>query len=117
MDETKVTELLKQWSITLDIGECQAREKAKKTKNGLTGRIKRATGKPVIFDFVTYEKQKEIQDTLCLELPEWSDIIRSTPELMDGFFWIRGDFIELYFEHFRLVVEKLKRIIEKQNAM
>ena len=117
MNEIKVTKLLKKWSIILDIGECQAKEKAKKAKNGLMGRIKRSTGQPVIFDFLTYEKQKELQDNLCLELPEWSDIIRSTPELMDGFFWIRGDFIELYFEYFRLVIEKLERIIEKQNAM
>jgi len=114
---TKVVELLKRWNIILDIGEHQSKEKAKKNKDGLMGRITRSVGQPVVFDFDTYDTQKNIQNVLCQELPQWSDIIRSTPEIMDGYHWTRSDFIELYFEHFRMVVEKLEHIVNKQNAM
>jgi len=94
----------------LDIGEHQSKEKANKNHGGLMGRIKRATGQPVVFDSDSYQNQKEIQKSLCNELPELSDIIRSVPEIMDGYHWTRNDFIELYFEHFRIVVEKIQRI-------
>lgn len=117
MDAVKIKQTLKQWAIMLDIGEHKSKEKAKKNKDGLMGRIKRSTGQPVIFDFDTYDNQKEIQNTLCLELPEWSDVIRSKPEIMDGYNWIRNDFIELYFGHFRLVIEKIERIINRENAV
>jgi len=117
VNETKIRQLLKQWGIMLDMGEHKSKEKASKNKDGLEGRIKRSTGQPVVFDFDTYDSQKEIQTTLCQELPGWADIIRSTPEIMDGYHWTRNDFIELYFGHFRLVIEKLERIVDKQNAM
>lgn len=117
MNAVKVEKLLKQWHVILDIGEHQSKYKASKSRDGLIGRIKRSTGQPVIFDFETYEKQKAIQKTLCLELPEWSDVIRSKPEIMDGYHWTREDFIELYFGYFRIIVDKLQRITEKKNVM
>lgn len=117
MNEIKVRELLKRWSVILEKGEYKSKEKANNNKDGLMGRIKRSNGKPVVFDFKTYGSQKEIQNILCQELPQWADIIRSIPEIMDGYHWTRKDFIELYFEHFRLVVEKLERIIDRPNVV
>lgn len=112
MDKTKVQKLLKQWTALIENGECISKTKAEKNTDGLMGRIKRTTGQPIIFDLETHENQKEIQNSLCQELPQWSDLIRSQPEIMDGYSWTRSDFIELYFGHFKLVVEKLKRIID-----
>lgn len=117
MNEIKVHKLLKQWTILINTGEQASKTKAKKSANGLMGRIKRTTGQPVIFDFKTFDDQKEIQNSLCRELPQWGDIIRSKPEIMDGHPWNRNDFIELYFEHFRLVVEKLTRIINQSTVV
>ena len=117
MNQTRVQELLKRWSVIIEIGERASRTKASKGGAGLMARIRRTTGKPVIFDFETYEDQKEIQNFLCKELPKWSDIILSKPEIMDGNAWTRGDFIELYYEHFRLVSQKLQRITNKAAAV
>jgi len=113
MNKTKVHELLAQWTEILDAGEQTSLKKAGKNTGGLGGIIRRTTGKPVIFDFDTYAKQTSIQNLLCFELPQFADIIRSQPEIMDGHPWICKDFIELYFEHFRLVVRKVKQTVNK----
>ncbi len=117
MNEIKVRELLKQWTTLINMGEQASKTKAEKSPDGLLGRIKRTTGQPVIFDFETYDDQRIIQNSLCMELPQWSNVIRSKPEVMDGYQWTRSDFIELYFGHFRLVVEKLRRIIDQSTIV
>lgn len=117
MNETKVRALLERWSLVLLIGERASKIKAAKGCDGLETRIKRTTGEPVIFDFDTYEDQGDVQNSLCKELPQWGDVIRSKPEIMDGYAWTRGDFIELYYEHFRLVIDKLQRIVDKTPAV
>lgn len=111
MNTVKVQQLLDQWDTLLEIGEQTSKTKANKNAKGLWGRIRRTTGTPVIFDFDTYKDQNDIQNSLCQELPQYADLIRSTPEIMDGYAWTRGDFIELYFGHFRLVVDKLRKLI------
>ena len=110
MNKIEILELLKQWNDLIDVGEQKSRIKATKNRNGILGRIKRTTGQPVIFDFYTYNDQKKIQDKLCRKLPNLTSLIRSQPEIMDGHPWIRGDFIELYYEHYRVVVDKLRRL-------
>lgn len=117
MNGTKIQKLLKQWSVLIDHGEYMSRIKAEKNTDGLMGRIKRTKGPPIVFDLETHEHQKEIQKSIRKELPQWSDIIFSEPEIMHGYSWTRNDFIELYFEHFRMVVEKLQRIIDKQTIV
>lgn len=118
MNEAKIEKLLRQWTVLLDTGEPISKDKAEEIPGGLGGRIKRTTGQPIIFDIQTYNNQVSIQTSLCQELPQWSNIIRSKPEeIMDGYPWTRNDFIELYFNHFRLVIEKLWKIIDKQTAM
>lgn len=117
VNETNVRSLLRKWEILIEIGEQASKTKAAKNDYGLMTRIKRTTGQPVVFDFDTYEDQKEIQKSLCQELPQWSDVILSKPEIMDGYAWTRGDFIDLYYEHFRLVVDKLKRIIDQETVV
>lgn len=114
MNKTKIEKLLQQWSMIIDTGEQTSKTKAEALIDGLNGRIKRTTGQPVVFDCETHEGQTKVQDSLCKELPQWSDLIRSQPDIMDGYSWTRSDFIQLYFEHFRLVVEKLKRIIDQK---
>jgi len=117
MNEVKVQLLLKQWEVILEIGEHAAKTKATKSTNGLLGRIKRTTGQPVVFDLTSYQDQKIVQNNLCKELPQWADVIRSKPEIMDGYSWTRKDFIELYFGHFRFVVEKLKRVVDQKSSV
>lgn len=110
MNAEKIQQLFDKWDILLDTGEKAAKTKASQNTDGLEGRIRRTTGTPVIFDFDTFENQRGIQNLLCQKLPQFANLIRSQPEIMDGHAWIRGDFIELYFRHFRLVVEKLRKL-------
>ncbi len=110
MNIDNVSLLLREWTCLISKGEEISKEKAGKSKGGLFGRIKRTRGLPVIFDCGTHTTQLKIQEELCGELPAWADVIRSQPEIMDGHPWTRGDFIELYYSHFRLVIEKLQKI-------
>lgn len=115
MNKLQIQILLYQWMGVTSKGKIASQKKAEKSIGGLCGRIKRTVGQPVIFDIETYDRQKSIQDMLCKELPQWADLIRSQPAIMDGYSWTRNDFIDLYFEHFDLIIEKLQRIIEKKE--
>ena len=111
MNINKVQELLQQWAKLLDSGEQAAREKAVASDGGIDGRIKRTKGSSIVFDIDTFEAQTKIQNSLCREAPLWVQVIRSQPGLMDGYQWSRRDYIELYFEHFRLVIRKIQRLL------
>lgn len=109
MNETKVRQLIDEWDKLLENGEKTAKVKASKNRDGLEGRITRTTGMPVIFDSDTFDRQNNLMAKLCLELPQFRNLIASQPEIMDGHAWIRDDFIGLYFEHFRIVISKLRQ--------
>ena len=117
MNKITVLKLLEQWTNSINDGEKTSKNNAKKLPYGLLGKIKRATGQPVIFDLDTYEQQKKLQKAICQECPQFADLVLSQPEIMDGFHWTRRDFIELYFSHYRLVIEKLHRIIDRETTM
>jgi len=116
MNKTKILNLLDQWTAAITTGRVAATKGARRIDGGLFGRIKRTTGIPVIFDLESYESQTKIQKSLCEELPQWINIINSKPAI-SGYAWVRRDYIELYFNHFRLVVEKLHGIINRQNPV
>lgn len=117
MNKNKVQTLIRKWSGLIDVNEAISKEKADQNTDGLRGRIKRTIGTPIVFDLKTHKDQQKIQNALCQELPQWNSLINSQPEIMDGHAWLRGDFIELYAEHFRIVVEKLKRITDKRTKV
>lgn len=110
MNTKKINSLLNTWNLIIDIGEKVSIKKASKNKDGLASRIKRKKGKPIIFDCDTYAVQLKIQAALCTELPQFTGIINSQPEIMDGYSWTYCDFVELYYSHFHVVIEKLRRI-------
>lgn len=117
MNTIVVKELLMEWTELIGDSKRACLKKAGKATDGLKRRIKRTLGKPIVFDFKTYEQKQIIQNALCAELPEWADLIRSEPEIMDGYKWTSKDFIDLYHSHFIVVVEKLNRIIfQKGNV-
>ncbi len=111
MNKVVVKELLAEWTELLEQSKKACLKKAGKIFGGLKRRITRTSGKPVVFDFKTYGQQQKIQDALCVELPKWADLIRSEPEIMNGYSWTSEDFIDLYHSHFAIVVEKLNRVI------
>lgn len=111
----RINHLLDIWSKLLIVGEELAQDKVTKSNGSLDGRIKRTTGQPVIFDFETYKKQTRIQAELSTELPLLTDLINSQPAIMDGFSWTKRDFIELYFYHYNMVVQKLKDKVERKQ--
>lgn len=115
MNEIVIKELLAEWTDLIVASRKACLKKAGRTSDGLRRRIKRTSGKPIVFDFKTYEQQQIIQNALCVELPEWSDLIRSEPEIMNGYSWTSGDFIDLYHSHFSVVVEKLDRILFREG--
>jgi len=117
VNKVVVKELLAQWIELIDDSKKACIKKAGKQVDGLKRRIRRTSGKPVVFDFETYERQQKIQNELCVELPKWADLIRSEPEIMNGFSWTIADFIDLYHSHFVVVVEKIGRVILQKDHM
>ena len=113
MDKQSVYDLMTKWSMILEIGSELSTQKATGQPGGLSGRISRTTGYPVIFDSKTHKQQLEIQKRLCAELPRWADLIQSQPAIMDGHQWNRKDFIELYYAHYRLVLDKLRQVMNR----
>lgn len=110
MNKQKIHQLLNEWSILIELGIKVSEQKAHQQPGGLSGRINRTIGTPVIFDSNTHQQQLSIQKKLCTELPQWADLIQSQPAIMDGHKWNRKDFIELYYFHYILVIEKIKKI-------
>ncbi len=117
MNKVVVKELLAEWTDLIKESKKACTKKAGKASDGLKRRITRTSGKPVVFDFTTYEQQQKIQNALCVELPKWADLIRSEPEIMNGYSWTSADFIDLYHSHFTVVVEKLGRVLLQEDNM
>ncbi|UCG02448.1 MAG: hypothetical protein JSW11_00350 [Candidatus Heimdallarchaeota archaeon] len=116
MSESQIRSLLKDWSDLLENGEKKAKTKASELKGSLLGRTKRTTGSPIIYEHKIYSQQSNIQKRLCEVLPKWTDLIMCQPTiLMDGHSWPRGDYIELYFSHYKLIVEKLQKILNQKS--
>lgn len=101
-----VGKLIAQWLSLIIEGSQQSCINAKKMSNGLHTRLKSKRSKPKILDHKTHIKQKKIQVALVKELPHLKDLIYSEPAITD-YDWIVSDYIELYYNHFTIVVQKL----------
>lgn len=109
MSEAGILELLNEWGELIDESEAVSLYNIGKMPGSFGERIRRVDGQHVIFDGDGHSLQKRLQTKLCLMLPGLKNVICSTPELMDGYQWTRKDFAGLYYEHFRIVIEKLRR--------
>lgn len=108
MVNPKVSVLLDKWEMLLETTQRTAIQKIKKMPGGMEGRIKRTEGSPVVFDSDGYNAQQIIQQELIKELPEYASHIASDPPLMDGHPWLRRDFVQLYFEHYKILIQNLR---------
>ncbi len=111
MNKREIQQLLSLWKSTLRLGfnnsndivdEIRKRDPQKK--------IHRTTGPPVIYDRLTFHSQIGLQAQLCKLMPEHIEIINSEPALT-GHDWPIKDYVELYYNHYNLVVTKLKEIL------
>lgn len=104
--------LLNMWEKVNKENAKNSREKAISLKGGLDVKIKIKDNAVVIYDYKTTKMQQQIQKELTSIFPErYASIIASKPAIMD-FDWKVNDYLELYFNHYRVVIEKLKGIIE-----
>ena len=111
INEVKIRVVLKDWKTAIELGRIEVLDKIKKLPNGLRGRIKRINGNPIIFGLKYHKDMIILRNQLCTELPHLADIIRSDPDLLDGFAWSRGDYVELYFSHYEMVIDKIRRAL------
>ena len=106
-----VEKLLNQWKQLLKINAKNSKEKASLLKGGLKRRVK-PEGKAVIFDYQTSKIQLQIQNQLIKLIPEHETLILSEPAILD-FNWTTEDYLELYNNHYNLVINKLLEVVEK----
>jgi hypothetical protein len=117
MDKTTyelIEKLLEQWKKLLKINAKNSIEKASRLKGGLKRRVK-LEGKAIIFDYQTIKIQNQIQKQLIELLPEYEALILSEPAILD-FDWKTEDYLELYSNHYNLVVDKLMEVVGKVSC-
>lgn len=109
-----IERLLVQWQKLLKLNAKASIEKASLLKGGLKKRVK-LEGKVIIFDYQTIKIQKQIQNQLIKLLPKHETLIISEPAILD-FDWKVEDYLELYANHYNLVVLKLLEALEKMKC-
>lgn len=72
---------------------------------------------PIVFDADSYRDFLKVRDDLCKKLPKFKNIIISEPEIIMDDLWLISDYLELYINHYKIVIEKLRNIdvIQKKN--
>jgi len=83
-------------------------------KNGLDGRIPIKDNKRIIFDYPSDKRQTDAQQQLCYFRPDLTALITSEPQIDDGE-WKIEDYLELCYNHYLLVISKLRRIINEEQ--
>jgi len=111
MNKNKVETILSDWIIAIESGRSGSLHKIKRLPDGSHGRIKRTSGNPIVFDAKYHKNMGILRSQLCAELPHLADVIRSDPDLFNGFAWTRGDYVELYFSHYEMVIAKIRRAL------
>lgn len=104
-----VGQLIAEWLKIIILGIQQSRENAKKMSDGLQTRIRPKQNKLKILDHKTHIRQKKIQEELAKKLPHLKELIYSEPAITDHD-WKVSDYIELYYEHYTIVIQKLCEI-------
>jgi len=110
LNKKRIEKLLTSWSQNIADGIQQSQLNAKKMSEGLNTRISRIYGPPIIFDRKYYKKQIAIQNSLVKELPDFQSLIMSEPTIEDHR-WKARDYIDLYYNHYLIVIQKLKKAI------
>ncbi len=111
-----IQELLNIWKGVLKGGQerSKARVESVLVKHPCQ-KINRTSGSPVVFDRVCSKEQRSIQKILCGYMPEHQNLITSEPALT-GYLWKMLDYVELYFNHYYLVIAKLEEVIGNASA-
>jgi len=107
-----IEKLLEQWQKLLKLNARASLEKASLLKGGLKKRVK-LEGKAITFDYNTTKIQTQIQKQLIELLPEHEILILSEPTEILDFDWKVEDYLELYANHYNLVVVKLLETVER----
>jgi len=103
-------ELLAERSGNVLEGRTKSLRHARAFPKGLSTRLSRLPTPPVIFDLRVWEQQCLIQTKLHNIFPQFKDIICSKPAT-DGYLWKVGDYIDLYYDHYTLVIRKIRKLI------
>lgn len=104
-------QMLNVWSSLLKLGIINANDTVDEIlKRDPDKKIHRTNGPPIVYDRLTSQSQIEIQAQLCKLMPEHTDVINSEPALT-GYNWKIKDYVELYYNHYNLVIIKLKETL------
>jgi len=109
LEKSTTGELIAEWLKVIILGSQQSRENVKKMSDGLQTRIRPKQNKLKVLDHKTHIRQKKIQELLAKKLPDLKELIYSEPAITDHD-WKASDYIELYYEHFTIVIQKLCEI-------
>jgi hypothetical protein len=103
--QKKIMKLLEDWESVLKQGRLNAVKKAEK-RRVLQKRIHRTSGPPIVYDRLSFQQQIKIQKTLSTLMPSYKKLINSTLSI-DNYKWKISDYIDLYFQHYKIVTIKL----------
>lgn len=109
IEKNTVGKLIADWLEILIIGRQTAYKNAEAMSRGLNTRLKMKNSRPKILDHKTHLMQKNIQAVLVKKLPNLEHLICSEPAITDHD-WPAKDYIELYYDHYTIVIQKLCEI-------
>lgn len=110
-----VKTLLEEWETVLKENLHRSSDNAINQCGSLNNKIQDPKGECVIFDSKGYVKQTHIQGKLAKLLPNLRNIIYSEPNIND-YKWTIKDYLQLYFSHYTIVIEKIREFGINKNA-
>ena len=112
-DFDEIQLLLDSWIEVVKTCAKESRKNASRMKDGLNGRVIIKDGKRIIFDYPSDKRQMEIQEQLRYFRPDLTNLIMSEPSIFDEE-WKVEDYLELCYNHYILVIEKIRKIINAE---
>lgn len=110
IDKANIEALLSCWEHIMEEDAHIVRDKIAQLPGGINGRLKRMTGSVIVFNAEGRKQLQNIRLAITKMVPELKNLIMSDPDfLLEGHPWKRGDYVELYFEHYKILVDKIRQ--------
>lgn len=109
-DKSHIEALLSCWEHLIEEDINIIHDKISNLPGGLNGRLKKKVGSVAVFNAEGRKRLQDIRQIIATAFPEMKDLIMSDPDfLLNGHHWKRGDYVELYFEHYKILIDKIRQ--------
>lgn len=112
LSKGEALQVLDRWQQINDLLKQNALQRCRRErKRPDVVRVNIIRGQQIIQNFnrAGWDRQRQVQAQLTAEFPDFTEVINATPEI-DGD-WKLVDYLDLYHNHYDVVIEKLRPLI------